>query len=59
LNNILIEMRLLYRSDLIQISEFVAQGDKEKEFWQTILQQIPDLADGDVLLFQVTEKLYR
>ena len=52
-------MRLLYRSDLIQISEFVAQGDKEKEFWQTILQQIPDLADGDVLLFQVTEKLYR
>ena len=45
-------MRLLYRSDLIQISEFVAQGDKEKEFWQTILQQIPDLADGDVLLFQ-------
>jgi hypothetical protein len=36
----------------IQSSEFVAEREKQKEFWQTIIEQIPDLAEDDVVLLE-------
>jgi hypothetical protein len=38
----------------IQASEFVAEQERQKEVWQTIIQQIPDLAEDDVVLLEAS-----
>lgn len=38
----------------IQSSEFVAEQEKQKELWQTIIQHIPDLAEDDVVLLEAS-----
>jgi hypothetical protein len=39
----------------IQSSEFVAEREKQKDLWQTIIGQIPDLAEDDVVLLQTSD----
>ena len=36
----------------IQISEYVTNRNQQKEVWKTIIRQIPDINDGDVVLFE-------
>jgi hypothetical protein len=36
----------------IQISEYVANRNQQREVWQTIIRQIADVDDGDVVLFE-------
>jgi hypothetical protein len=38
----------------IQSSEFVAEREKQKEFWRSIIDQIPDLAEDDVVLIEAS-----
>jgi hypothetical protein len=38
----------------IQASEYVASRDKQKDIWTAIVQQIPDLRDGDIVLFEAS-----
>ena len=39
----------------IQASEFVAEQEKQKEVWQSIIHDIPDLAEDDSVLLEASD----
>jgi hypothetical protein len=38
----------------IQASEYVANRNQQKKIWEEIIQQIPDVSSGDVVLFEAS-----